>query len=88
MFVIDKCYCWNLRVVRTYCCYWGCRSKTKIIFHKCFCCRSCAVDDEIVLPIRLRRDRATQDTDKPEIQPVSERVSEPESFPDSDLGQL
>ena len=29
-FVADKGYCWDIRIMRTYCCYWGNGNKTKI----------------------------------------------------------
>ena len=67
---------WNLRALRTYCCCWGGRRTGKakqisrVVFILFLSCRHDAVP-----PTRSLRDFATQDTDKPDIQPVSESES-------------
>ena len=65
----------------TYCCYWGGRKKQKKFCKIIFAVFPKLVDESVELAYtltparRLIRDRATRDTDKPEIQPVSEPES-------------
>ena len=85
-FVPDKWYFWDLRVMKAYCCNRGGRSKKKNV-QFCWCSRAVEDGVKIIclaytltsnLTLNFTststptiRDRATLDTYKPEVQPLS-----------------